>query len=233
MASGDFNDLYMKAIYGSRRDPSDTFDIARAKEAINEALLAVSYSGDPWNWLEKEGEFTLETGSDVYTYDTIGSALGTSVGDIWTLVMDDAGGGYRLESMSWDALEDAAYSTQDREQAGQPIFWAAWDRRIRVFPVPETSYTLGCFYRAAQSELVNDSDTPLIPLQWRTRVLVPYACMRLLRQEGGGEAAAEADRYLAEYQKAFNECRTAMATAKGPALRLDTPVWRDQMWYTR
>ena len=209
MASGDFQDLYTKAIYGSRRDPSDTFDVARAKEAINEALLTVSYSGDPWNWLEKEGEFTLEAGSDVYSYDTIGSALGTSVGELFAFVMDTGDGGYRLEAMTWEALEDAAYSTQDGEQQGEPI------------------------YRAAQTELSANSDVPLMPLQWRTRLLVPYACMRLLRQEGGAEAASEADRYFGEYQRAFNDCRTACATAKRPAMRLDTPVWRDQMWFGR
>jgi len=233
MASGDFQDLYTKAIYGSRRDPSDSFDVARAKDAINEALLTVSFSGDPWNWLEKEGEFTLQAGSDVYTYDTIGTALGTTVAELFSFVMDTGNGGYRLEAMTWDALEDAAYSTQDGEQQGEPIFWSDWDRRVRFFPNPDQSYVIGCFYRASQTELSANSDTPLMPLQWRTRLLVPYACMRLLRQEGGAEAAGEADRYMAEYQKAFNDCRTACATAKAPALRLDTPVWRDQMWFGR
>ncbi len=230
MASGDFQDLYTKAIYGSRRDTSDSFDVARAKDAINEALLAVSFTGDPWSWLEREGEFTLQTGSDTYTYGTIGTALGTTVSEILSLVMDSGDGGYRLESMSWDALENVAYSTQDDESAGEPIFWSDWDSKIRVFPKPDEAYTLGCFYRAYQSELSNDSDVPLLPLEWRTRLLVPYACARLLRQEGGAEAASEADRYWGEYQKAFNDCRTALATAKAPAMRLATPSWRDQMW---
>lgn len=230
MASGDFQDLYTKAIYGSRRDTSDTFDVARAKEAVNEALQAVSFTGDPWNWLEREGEFTLQVGSDTYSYATIGTALGTTVSEIMSLVMDSGDGGYRLESMSWDALENVAYSTQDDESAGEPIFWSDWDSKIRVYPKPDEAYVLGCFYRAYQSELVNDSDTPLMPLEWRTRLLVPYACARLLRQEGGAEAASEADRYWGEYQKAFNDCRAACATIHAPAMRLASPAWRDQMW---
>jgi len=230
MASGDFADLYSKAIYGSRRDTTDSFDVARAKDAINEALQAVSFSGDPWNWLEREGEITLQVGSDVYTYATIGSALGTSVAEIMSLVMDNSDGGYRLESMSWDALENVTYGTQDDEQDGEPIFWADWDSKIRVYPKPDEAYVLGVFYRAYQSELSADGDTPLMPLEWRTRLLVPYACARLLRQEGGAEAASEADRYWAEYQKAFNDCRAACATIKAPAMRLSSPAWRDQMW---
>lgn len=230
MASGDFADLYSKAIYGSRRDTTDSFDVARAKDAINEALQAVSFSGDPWNWLEREGEITLEVGSDVYTYATIGAALGTSVAEIMSLIMDNSDGGYRLESMSWDALENVTYGTQDDEQTGEPIFWADWDSKIRVYPKPDEAYVLGVFYRAYQSELSADSDTPLMPLEWRTRLLVPYACARLLRQEGGAEAASEADRYWAEYQKAFNDCRAACATIKAPAMRLSSPAWRDQMW---
>jgi hypothetical protein len=230
MASGDFQDLYTKAIYGSRRDPSDSFDVARAKAAINEALLAVSFTGDPWNWLLKEGEFTLQAGADTYTYATIGSALGTQVSELFSFVMDSGDGGYRLESMTWDGLENATYSTQDNESSGEPIFWAAWDGRVRFFPRPDSAYVIGCFYRAYQTELENDADTPLMPLEWRTRLLVPYACSRLLRQEGGGEAATEADRYMAEYQAAFRECRTALATAKEPDIRVATPAWRDQMW---
>lgn len=230
MASGDFADLYTKAIYGSRRDPSDSFDVARAKDAVNEALQAVSFTGDPWNWLEREGEITLQVGADVYSYATISSALGTDVSEILSLVMDNEDGGYRLESMSWDALENTTYGTQDGEQDGEPIFWADWDSKIRVYPKPDEAYVLGVFYRAYQSELVSDSDTPLMPLEWRTRLVVPYACMRLLRQEGGGEAASEADRYTAEYQKAFNDCRAACATIHAPAMRLASPAWRDQMW---
>lgn len=230
MASGDFADLYSKAIYGSRRDTTDSFDVARAKDAINEALQAVSFSGDPWNWLEREGEITLQAGADVYSYATIGSALGTSVAEIMSLIMDNSDGGYRLESMSWDALENVTYGTQDDEQDGEPIFWADWDSKIRVYPKPDEAYVLGVFYRAYQSELSANGDTPLMPLEWRTRLLVPYACARLLRQEGGAEAASEADRYWGEYQKAFNDCRTACATIHVPAMRLSSPAWRDQMW---
>jgi len=188
VASGDFADLYTKAIYGSRRDPSDSFDVARAKDAVNEALQAVSFTGDPWNWLEREGEITLQVGADVYSYATISTALGVTMAEILSLVMDN----------------------QD--------------------PKPDEAYTLGVFDRAYQSELVNDSDTPLMPLEWRTRLVVPYACMRLLRQEGGGEAASEADRYAGEYQKAFNDCRAVCATMHSPEMRLASPSWRSQMW---
>lgn len=226
MASGDFQDLYSKAIYGSRRDTADTFDVARAKEAINEAYLYVASTGDPWDWLEKEAQFNVQAGLDTYTYDAIGTALSTTIDEIHTLTMDsDSGGGWVLDSMSWRALESIASSTQDDEQTGEPLMFAKWDRRIRLFPAPDVAYTLGMFYRVQATEMTNTSDVPLLPLAWRTRLLVPYACARLLRQEGGGDAVNEADRYMADFDRAFREARTSMAVAKNPTLRLTSPAW--------
>lgn len=232
MASGDFQDLYSKAIYGSRRDTSDAFDVSRAKEAINEAYTYVASTGDPWDWLEKEAQFTVQTGQDVYTYDSIGSALATTIDEIHTLTMDsDSGGGWVLDSMSWPSLERIAASTQDDEQIGEPLMFAKWSRRIRLFPAPDEAYTLGMFYRMQAQEMTNDSDVPLLPLAWRTRLLVPYACARLLRQEGGTESAAEADRYMTDFDRVYRDARTAMATAKMPSFRLQSPGWSDQFFW--
>jgi len=232
MASGDFQDLYSKAIYGSRRDTSDSFDVARAKEAINEAYLYVSSSGDPWDWLEKEAQFNVTVGQDVYTYDAIEAALSTTIEEIHTLTMDSGDGGWTLDSMSWPALERVSYSTQDDETTGEPIMYAKWDRRIRLFPAPDTAFTLGMFYRMRADEMSNDTDVPLLPMAWRTRLLVPFACARLLRIEGGSEAASEADRYMRDFDRAFLECRTATATAKYPSFRLTSPGWSERAyWY--
>jgi len=233
MASGDFQDLYSKAIYGSRRDTSDAFDVARAKEAINEAYLYVASTGDPWDWLEKEAQFTVQVNQDVYTYDAIGAALSTAIDEIHTLTMDsDSGGGWVLDAMSWPSLERISASTQDDEQFGEPVLFSKWSRRIRLFPAPDEAYTLGMFYRIQVQDLVNGSDVPLLPLAWRTRLLVPYACARLLRQEGGSEAAVEADRYMADFEKAFRDARNATAVAKSPTMRLAAPNWNldDYSW---
>lgn len=232
MASGDFQDLYSKAIYGSRRDTGDAFDVSRAKEAINEAYLYVAASGDPWDWLEKEAQFNVQIGQGVYTYDAIGAALATEIEEIHTLTMDSGDGGWTLDSMSWPALERVAYSTQDDEQNGEPIMYSKWDRRIRLFPAPDEAYTIGMFYRIRPTEMTNDSDVPLLPLAWRTRLLVPFACARLLRQEGGAEAAGESDRYMRDFDRAFLDARTAMATAKYPSFRLTSPGWAERAyWY--
>jgi hypothetical protein len=110
--------------------------------------------------------------------------------------------------------------------------YAKWDRRIRLFPAPDTAFTLGMFYSMRAEEMANDSDVPLLPLAWRTRLLVPFACARLLRIEGGTEAAGEADRYMRDFDRAFLECRTATATAKYPSFRLTSPGWSERAyWY--
>lgn len=223
--SGTFEDLFTKACYAARRNSTDTFDLLRAKEAVNEALSACSFSGDPWNWLEKEGQFTVTAGSDTYTLDSIGTALGSPVSEIFDIVVDSNDAGGRLQAMSWGALENISDSTQDNESQGIPAFFASWDRRVRLFPIPDVAYTLGVFYRAYQSELTANGDVPLMPIEWRTRLLVPYAAAVLLRQEGGSEAAGESDRYYSLYQSAVAQCRTALATAKSPAIALQSPRW--------
>ena len=228
MASGDFLDLYSKAIYGSRRDLSDAFDVARAKEAINEAYVSIAASGDPWVWLEKEGQFVVQAGQDVYTYDSIAAALATTIEEIHMLTMDSGDGGWTLESMSWQSLERISYSTQDNETDGEPTMFSKWDRRIRFFPNPDEAYVIGMFYNMQATEMTADVDIPLLPLAWRTRILVPYACARLLRQEGGSDAAVEADRYTNEYEKAFREMRTALATASVPTFRVISPGWNNE-----
>jgi len=239
MASGDFNDLATQTARSARFDPSDTTDLARAKEAVNRVYLSCLAGGEEFDFLEQEGQWTTTAGSDVYTYASIGTAIGVSGASIAEITwLSNDSDGPVLDSMSWPDLEKLAYSTQDGDSGGQPVYWAKWASRIRLYPTPDQVYALGAFCRLAPAEMSADSDTPLIPLAFRHAVIVNGAAAILLRQEGGMEAHQEAQFYQRAYDEAWLRMRTAHATAHKPTFRLKSTGWdadftspvRDDPW---
>lgn len=240
MPSGDFTDLATRACYFAQFDPTDTSgDLARAKEEINAAYLSVCAMGPRFDFLEQEGQWTTTAGSDVYTYASIAAAMsisGATIEEILYLTNDSDG--HVLESMSWSALEKGSWATQDDEGRGVPTSWAKWNTRVRLYPTPDAVYTIGAFVRLAPNEMSANGDTPLIPLSFRHRLLVPLAAANLLRQEGGQDAHMDATRLQAQADEAYLAMRTAHASARHPTFILREPSWIDDQepepyWWTR
>lgn len=227
MASGDFTELAERAARAARFDPSDSTDLTRAKEAVNQAYLAAcTRDGVQFDFLEQEGRWSTASGSDTYTYASIATAIGVtgaSIAEILWLVNDSDGS--VLDSMAWADLEKMSYSTQDGDADGEPVYWAKWGNRIRVYPTPDDVYTVGALVRLAPAEMTTGSDTPLIPLTYRHSVIVSYAAAVLLRMEGGMEAHQEAQFYQRQYEDAWVAMRTAHATARKPTFNLRAPGW--------
>ena len=230
MASGDYLDLAEMACRSAQLDPTDTTgDLVQGKAKVNEAYLSVCHDGNPWDFLEKEGQWTCVAGSEQYTYATIATGMsitGASIREIVTMTNDTTG--YLLRSMSWDQLEADSASTQESgEGTGAPDSWSKWGSQaapvVRLYPTPDAVYPLGPFCYLTPSELSANVDTPLMPLAWRHRVIVPYAAALLLEQEGGSEAAGFYDRLMARYERNYIQMRTALATAKRPTFNVVAP----------
>ncbi len=225
MAYGDYLDLSEWAARNARFDTSDTDDMTLAKSAINTAYLATCDTGDPWRFLQREGAWQDSSGGDVYEFSSISTAMGITGGeivDILSIVNDDTG--LPLRSMSWEALEDVSYSTQE-DSNSEPVYWARWDSRIRIWPTPSDDQVFGSFVRIQPTAMSADADEPLIPLSWRHRLLVPFASAMLLRTEGGLETASEAQRHQEDYERAFMQFRTSYATSGKPTFTATTPGW--------
>lgn len=221
MAFGDFLDLSQAACRAAQFDPTDTTgDLVRGKAAINEAHMRVCSSGDPWDFLEREGQWKTVAGSDVYSYSSIATAMsitGASIREIHSLTIDADGGGLLLASCGWRDLERFAISTQESsEGTGAPVIWAKWASRIRLYPSPDQAYTIGAFCYLTPNELTLDTDTPLLPLAHRHAVLVPYAAAVLVEQEGGGDAGVQHDRLMNRHREGLVAMRASNATAKRP-----------------
>lgn len=225
MATGDLLDLAEWAARSARFATDDDDDMTLAKAAVNDAYLSTCGTGDPWQFLLQEGTWVTTAGGDVYDFESIGTAMditGGTIAEILSIASDTTG--RPLDSMGWEALEKYSYSTQD-DANSEPVFWSKWATRIRLWPTPDQEYNLGTFCRVIPAEMTNDTDEPLIPIEWRRRLLVPYAAATLLRTEGGLETASEADRLMNRYDQDFMAFRAAYGTARRPTFRVTSPGW--------
>jgi hypothetical protein len=229
LASGDFLELKERAARAARFDASDSTDLTRAGEAVNQAYLtAVTRDGIQFDFLEQEGQWDCTAGDDVYTYADIATAIGVtgaSIAEILWLTNDTDGS--VLESRSWADLEKGASSSQNDDPSGCPYRWAKWASRIRLYPDPDAAYRFGTFVKLVPAEMSADADTPLIPLSYRHSVIVPLAASILLRMEGGSEAHQEAQFYQRQYEDAWMSMRTAHAGGRPPTFNLKSPGWDD------
>lgn len=226
MATGDLADLAASAIRAAQGDDTDATQITRAKAAVNEAHQTVCGDGYPYDFLEREGQWTTTGGSDVYTYASIATAISLTGATIREVLMltNDTAGGFPLGSMDWQQLETKSRTTQESgEGQGTPFEWAKWKSQVRLYPKPDKSYTMGTFCIVSPNEMTLDADLPLIPASFSKRVLVPYAAALLLEQEGGAEAAGDYERRMSRFREALRDLRTAHGTAKMPTFNVVGP----------
>ena len=245
MASTDGTDLATLACGRGRHDASKSEHLALALDYINEAYLLVCDGDEPWDFLIAEGQFTVSSSADTYTLSSIASSLSVTNGirDVYDLTNDSKGGDLLVPG-SWRRLEQYSYTSQDSDPSGQPTHWAQWGRggtgKIRFYPKPDTTYTIGCRYRKAVAE-IGGSDFPDMPTAFRKSVLVPYAESRLWRKHSGREALAMAQAEDDAYERALARMTMAYASAQEPELTfadesmLEPVPWRDPYigggWY--
>lgn len=220
MAYGDYLDLATRACQLARRDPTDTTgDLAKAKSILNDVYLSVLDDTSLWDFLEAEGTFTTIAGTDGYTYAAIATTTLVPANGVpgEILSIADDSNAFVLQPLDWASLERAVHDTQYAGQSqGQPVYFAKFDSRIRLFPEPDAVYTLRWFGRQGVAIMANDTDVPVIPLAWRHRILSPLAAAQLLRMESGFSAGYEASGYEAQAQQALAQMRISRGSAKRP-----------------
>ena len=223
---GTFLDLAHKVCYETNTRPWNQYDLYQAKGALNQVYRSLLDADQDWDFLEFEGQITLTAGQDTYSITSIATALNLSaVRQILALVHDSAsaGGSGALEPMGWKELESLARSTQDGEQQGKPAAYAVWDGKVRFWPPPNDNYALGVYLIKGTADLSGDSDTPLVPEEWRYEVLVPLAAARVLQQSPDPNQAGKSALLEARGTSALTRFKEARGAAKFPALRLESP----------
>lgn len=225
-ASNQFLGVVQQVCYEAGTRVWDQYDLARAKQAVNQVYRSILDSDDEWDFLEREGQITLTASQDTYAISGIASALSVDkIRQVRYLIHDSSqySGNGILEGMSWQDLEALTRSTQDNESTGTPVAFAQWDGKIRVWPSPNVAYTLGIYYQLGTAELTTNTATFVVPDEWLAEVIVPLAASRVLQQAIEPEKIQKASVLEARGQMALKQFQEARGSAKWPALRLESP----------
>lgn len=161
-------------------------DYLKAVTYIQDAHAEVQSLHFDWDFLWGTGSFTTTAGIDIYP--------GISGLGIWD-VDRIAASGNPLTPRSWADHTPSGDSGTPQYVIVRP------DNQLLLYPVPNGSYTVTYDYYKRPRILVENSDTPLIPAQFRN-VIVGRALMLY----GNYESAADAKVQGAEmYQSALDQ----------------------------
>lgn len=144
-----------------------------------------------WGFLEYS--FTFQTSANTRSY-SLESIASEPMGQISSIV-DNTGGGTRLEMIGYDEAEQAYIGSYD--SASNPLFYAVWADSIHLYPKPSDSRTLTCRgYREPYDWVTEGGDVDAHPSLHFP--LVYYACSRVYQQLEDGAMADV-------YKRSFDE----------------------------
>lgn len=123
---------------------------------INECLHVIATERD-WPWLEATESIPTVAGTQAYT----------PASDWYRTKELFLVGEWDLTALSAGEL-DARWPTPER---GVPTLYAVRDGKILIAPIPDSVYTLRHTYYRSEPDLVDDSDEPLLPNQFRGRLI--------------------------------------------------------------
>jgi hypothetical protein len=132
--------------------------------------------------------------------------------------------------MDWLSQERVSHVTQDGDTKSTPLTFAVFGTQVRFYPWPDKTYLIGCFYQQGSAALSADGDTPIIPLAWRHKILVPYAASRLWEQHSGADALGHAKYYMDQYDRNMMLFKEQYSAAQFPQIGLDSPTWNSDLY---
>ena len=149
---------------------------------VNEAIQAISIEED-WPWLQASTTFSTQDG--VQTYTPL---------DDWARTKSLCIEGYN--PMQWRTLaEIRQFGTTDEDDA--PRYFTVYGDQILLSPVPNTAKTVIHDYVIQEDLLVEDTDTPILPSQFRFAAVAYASYLALSRSPGNMPRAQLA---MADYQ---------------------------------
>lgn len=212
-----WTDLATRACYQARRDPTDTYDLERAKEHVRDCELAILNEAEQWRFLQREVQITITSSTDKYTLASIGAAASPAVTVDRVLALFNDTTGNEIKLTGWRDLEAAAMSSQETdEERGEPEYAAIVNNdSLRFWPPCPTgqTYNIGCLVQITPDELSGSNANSALPDPWTVRLLVTYATAKLMQESGGQAASNEAQLLLGEFDKYVEMFRQRYAYA--------------------
>jgi len=205
----------IRAKITGRVDDTD-IDTAMLNDAINEAYFEIINDSRTF-WKFMEGTTTLTTVAGTAQYEK--SVVGADIDEIYSMYHNDG----VLTSINERDLDGTNYQS---DSTGIPMGYSEWAGNITLFPTPSDDRAITVKYYKQASELVNDSDEPIIPRKFQD-VLVAGAKVAFYEMD---EDMSRYDRALPSYQKKLKDMIEKNETASDRTFSIkigrSMPVYR-------
>lgn len=192
--------------------PSDNFfTLPVLMDLVNEALQSVSVEYD-WPWLTTTTTFDTVVGTQFYTPPA------TDVPGIWmkTKALTPTQNPALPPGEGWDSLQ--LRSLQEVREYGTvqgwPEIYTIHTERIMLAPVPSTVLTITHDYQRQEPVLVNPTDAPIMPTQFRWVILHLALHMAHMRQGEPQKAAIALADYTGWLTRMRSERRRVESTQR-------------------
>lgn len=156
-------------------------------EYINDAINDV-FNEYPLPFTETTQDYTLASGvSDI----TNGSGLPTNFVQAKEVILTSAGYESALTFIDYKEL-DRMYPDPDdvtAHPANVPAYFYKYGTTIRVFPAPNSEYTVTLKYSRKPTALASDADVPILPSEFE-EIIVLGAAYRVLQVKDNYDQAA-------------------------------------------
>jgi hypothetical protein len=181
---------------------SQTGELLRVVNWVNEAWEDLQNDQDTWNWMRAPFSFTTTAGKQSYS-PASDLALQLPNFQGWhldTLRCFNTATGPQDEQFlaPWDYQQFRNFYEYQVRPNGRPMVAAVqpWDRSILLGNTPDDVYTVRGEYQLAARPFANDADVPGLPGEYH--MLIVYGAMqKYAAYENANEVAAEAVRAYA------------------------------------
>lgn len=126
------------------------FNATQVGDALNDSIQY--YSSKEFWFNEDQATLTCTAGSAILTTGLPSDFYGLREPN--GLVISDGQSTFPLQKVT-----GLQYDTMDSQSQGRPQFYLYRDRKIYLYPYPDSAYTVFMNYTKSYSALVNDSDT--------------------------------------------------------------------------
>lgn len=175
-------------------------EMLRLKNYTNEAWMYIQALQDKWEFMKQSIEFTCKVGQQKYTsVEQLITSFGTYELDSFRAYpVDEPAGEFYLPFMTYKEFRDYYMFGANRTLQQRPNFFSISPQKdFLLGPTPDAQYRINGEGFARPTEMVNDSDRPVMPPQFH--LLIVYRAMMFY---GAYEGAQEVyQQGLTEYQK--------------------------------
>jgi hypothetical protein len=156
---------------------------------INRALQAIAAHRE-WSWLNAETSFATVASTATYALPS---------DHMRTLSVTNA------DNVALLYLESGQIDQADEIESDEPVYFTVINGLIELSPTPGAAYTLRHRYLRREPSLINETDTPLLPVHYHSAITEYAAALCFRRQRNEQAASTAMDAYRAILDDAIDQ----------------------------